>query len=399
MKEIVKYHNDFNKIRLPSFTELEQNLLFGIISKVKENKEEYIFIETQEIKKWIGKDRKDLTDYGLYKTLKNLRNNFFKADFTIIRKTPIPEKNLVREEETTTNLFKTFWVCAVRILDDNDYMTEENFSELEGLTLQINPEFAYLVNELTKNFERFELAEFIAISGKYTKTLYRLLKQYRNTGYLRMEWDEFVKVMDIPANYRQTDIDQFILKPAIKELTKERNLFDTTRIPFENLTYTKIKGKGRGRGGNVIGIEFSFKKQTELLTKDEQIKALREENAELTKEVFENNLAKAENEELKQKIEKLEKIAYGIGLKAYCGLKYYSDKNETLKVLDFNEVKNPSNSERYVAEILNEKTNKSFFLYVESPKHLINIISKNEKDLYFHNQEIINTRAKNIINA
>ena len=261
MKEIVKYHNDFNKIRLPSFTELEQNLLFGIISRVKENKEEYIFIETKEIKKWIGKDRKDLTDYGLYKTLKNLRNNFFKADFTIIQKTPIPEKNLVREEEITTNLFKTFLVRAVRILDDNDYMTEENFSELEGLTLQINPEFAYLVNELTKNFERFELAEFIALSGKYTKTLYRLLKQYRQTGKRIFEWQEFAELMDIPADYRQTDIDQFILKPALKELTKERTLFDQARIPFENLTYTKLnKNKKKcNKGDRVRHILFEWK--------------------------------------------------------------------------------------------------------------------------------------------
>ena len=261
MKEIVKYHNDFNKIRLPSFTELEQNLLFGIISRVKENKEEYIFIETQEIKKWIGKDRKDLTDYGLYKTLKNLRNNFFKADFTIIQKTPIPEKNLVREEEITTNLFKTFLVRAVRILDDNDYMTEENFSELEGLTLQINPEFAYLVNELTKNFERFELAEFIALSGKYTKTLYRLLKQYRQTGKRIFEWQEFAELMDIPADYRQTDIDQFILKPALTELTKERTLFDQARIPFENLTYTKLnKNKKKcNKGDRVRHILFEWK--------------------------------------------------------------------------------------------------------------------------------------------
>ena len=388
--DVVKYHNDFNKIKLPSFTELEQNLLFRIISKVKESKDEYIFIETKEIRKWVQK--KDLSNYELYQKLKKLRNNFFKADFTIIRKTPIPEKNLVREEEITTNLFKIFWISAIRMLDESDYVTKENFSELEGITLQVNTEFAYLINELTANFTAFELEEFIALSGKYTKTLYRLLKQYRNTGYLKMEWDEFFRIMDIPENYRQTDIDERILKPAIKELTKKRNLLDQVRVPFENLTFTKIKSKGRGRGGKVIGIEFSFKKQTELLTKDEQIKALREENAELTKEVFENNIAKAENEELKQKIDKLEKIAYGIGLKAYCGLKYYSEKNETLKVLDFNEVKNSSDSNRYVAEILNERTNKSFFIYLESPKHLLNIISKNEKDLFFHNQELIEKR-------
>lgn len=393
MKEIIKYHNDFNKIKLPSFTELEQNLLFRIISKVKESEDEYIFIETKEIRKWVQK--RDLSNYELYQKLKKLRNNFFKADFTIIRKTPIPEKNLVREEEITTNLFKIFWISAIRMLDESDYVTKENFSELEGITLQVNTEFAYLINELTANFTAFELEEFIALSGKYTKTLYRLLKQYRNTGYLKMEWDEFVRVMDIPEKLKQCDIDKDILKPAIKELTKERNLFDITRIPFENLTYTKLKGKGRGRGGNVIGIEFSFKKQTDFLTKDEQIKFLKAGYEELATEAFKNNMAQAENQELKERIEKLEKISYGIGLNAYCGLKYYSDKGETLRVLDLMDIPNSSDSNRYKAEILNEKTKETFFIYLESLKHLMNIISKNEADLIIHNQEIIKKKIKN----
>lgn len=33
---IVKYDNDSNKIQLPSFTEQEQNLLFSIVSRIKE---------------------------------------------------------------------------------------------------------------------------------------------------------------------------------------------------------------------------------------------------------------------------------------------------------------------------------------------------------------------------
>ncbi|EAH7458034.1 replication initiation protein, partial [Campylobacter coli] len=47
---------------------------------------------------------------------------------------------------------------------------------------------------------------------------------------------------------------------AIKELSKERNLFDQIRVPFKNLAYEKEKAKGtRGRGGKVSGITFTFK--------------------------------------------------------------------------------------------------------------------------------------------
>lgn len=243
-------------------------------------------------------------------------------------------------------------------------------------------------------FTCFELSELISLVSRYAKRLYPILKQYKQTGYVRLEWEEFKKVLDIPENYRQIDIDNRVLKPTIKELTHPRYLFDQERIPFENLSYEKIKGKGQGRGGNVIGIEFKFKKQTDFLTKDEQIKFLKAGYEELATEAFKNNMAQAENQELKERIEKLEKISYGIGLNAYCGLKYYSDKGETLRVLDLMDIPNSSDSNRYKAKILNEKTKETFFIHLESLKHLMNIISKNEADLIIHNQEIINRRIK-----
>ena len=379
MQEIVKYHNDLNKIKLPSFTEQEQNLLYGILTRIKDNETNTIKFLPSELMEFTTQN---YTNKELGDILYILRDKFFKADFMIL----IEDKEREMIGKEWINLFETFKLWYPK--------GDKEYNHLLSVEMKVNPRFTYLVNELTANFTRFELAEFIAISGKYTKTLYRLLKQYRNTGYLKMEWDEFARVMDIPADYRQTDIDQFILKPAIKELTKERNLFDTKRIPFKDLSYTKIKGKGRGRGGNVIGIEFSFKKQTDFLTKDEQIKFLKAGYEELATEAFKNNMAQAENQELKERIEKLEKISYGIGLNAYCGLKYYSDKGETLRVLDLMDIPNSSDSNRYKAEILNEKTKETFFIYLESLKHLMNIISKNEADLIIHNQEIINRRIK-----
>ncbi|MED7853051.1 hypothetical protein VWN94_10710, partial [Campylobacter coli] len=45
------------------------------------------------------------------------------------------------------------------------------------------------------------------------------------------------KILDIPQDYRQSEVDKWILKPAIKELSKERNLFDQVQVPFKNLAY------------------------------------------------------------------------------------------------------------------------------------------------------------------
>lgn len=380
MNEIVKYHNDLNKLKLPSFTEQEQNLLFTILTKIKNSENRTIRLFRNDLMP----EKMESTDY-FTSIVNSLKFKFFKATFSYIIET---ETHII---DRTINLFNTM---DIHYQKKNPQDGLDTSQIVECIDFKVNSEFEYLLNALTANFTRFELAEFIALSGKYTKTLYRLLKQYRNTGYLKMEWDEFAMVMDIPSDYSQTNIDKWILKPAIKELTAERNLFDTKRIPFEKLTYTKLKGKGRGRGGNVIGIEFSFKKQVELLTKDEQIAQLKSENAELIQDNFNKNLAISENAELKERIEKLEKIAYGIGLYAYCGLKYYSEKKETLRIIDLQEIKNSSDSNKYKAEILNESSKESFWILLESIKHLLNIISKNEHELALYNQELITQKCE-----
>ena len=255
MQEIVKYHNDLNKIKLPAFTELEQNLLFGIISRIKDKPTgKEIEISAQELNEFV-KER-NYTNKELYEVMTSLTKNFFKADFKIIEKKEL-DNNEILVKEGIINLFKEFWNHTFR--DDKN-----NLIRYEKIVLVVNPKFEYLVNQITANFTRFELAEFIALSGKYTKTLYRLLKQYRQTGTRLFKWDEFLEIMDIPEKLKMCDIDKDILKPALRELTAERNLFDTKRIPFKDLKYTKLdknqQPNPRGRN-KVCFIKFEWKRQ------------------------------------------------------------------------------------------------------------------------------------------
>ncbi|EAK4056570.1 replication initiation protein [Campylobacter coli] len=243
MSDMVKYHNDFNKIKLPSFTEIEQDLLCGLMVKLKEEKGKVTFYP------WDLRNilKSSYDNNSLMEFVSSLKRKFFKADFTVIEKTTRGEKEV--EAHKTINLFTEFAIYVY-----------ESSKDLESIEIQVNPRFEYILNQLTANFTAFELSEFVSLSGKYTKTLYRLLKQYRTTGKAYFEWEEFCRIMDIPENKTTGDIDKFILKPALKELTKERNLFDQIRVPFKNLAYEKEKQKGtRGRGGKVIGITFTFK--------------------------------------------------------------------------------------------------------------------------------------------
>lgn len=281
MSDLVTYHNDFNKIKLPNFGEIEQNLLMGILVKLKNKKAERVKFTEQELKSFSSKN---LTNSQFTDIIVSLQNNFFKADFSVVLK----ENEVMKKGRI--NLFQEFWI--------SHYGTDTTIKDPFEIEFVVNPRFAYMLNELTKDFTEFELLEFIGISGKYAKTLYRLLKQFRNTGKMSIyknDWQGFCEFMQIPSNYQMSDIDKRILKPAIKELSAEPNLFTSEKQTiFRNLTYKKIKDpNGRGRGGKVIGIEFYFtaeKDRNEILEKIQDLQKLGKElekNAEPKSQILE----------------------------------------------------------------------------------------------------------------
>ncbi|EAI3389097.1 RepB family plasmid replication initiator protein, partial [Campylobacter jejuni] len=124
--------------------------------------------------------KSDYTNESLLEFSLSLREKFFKADFTIIEKAIIDKEEVTAHR--TINLFTEFAVYVYK-----------SSKELESIEMQVNPRFEYILNQLTANFTAFELSEFIALSGKYTKTLYRLLKQFRTTGKAYFEWEEFCR--------------------------------------------------------------------------------------------------------------------------------------------------------------------------------------------------------------
>lgn len=88
--------------------------------------------------------------------------------------------------------------------------------------------------------------EFTEISGVYSKLLYKLLKQWKTTGRWEVKLDEFRRLLDIPATYRITNINQKVLNPGIKELQKVDD--------FKNLRVTKVKN-----GRKIETLIFTFK--------------------------------------------------------------------------------------------------------------------------------------------
>ncbi|EON2581434.1 replication initiation protein [Campylobacter coli] len=246
MSEIVKYNNDFNLLPMPELKAIQMDMFMAIISLTKDKKENTPFLKkffNPDKRKIIIPQKKFIELCRLNDSKMDYKEIFFAID-DCLKKLCNFLISYQKDERTIYN-----FVCfeEANIIADEVHITLQS----RFYDMIINKKFG---------FTAFELAEFAELSGKYTKTLYRLLKQFRTTGKAYFEWEEFCRIMKIPENYRQIDIDQRILKPAIKELSKERNLFDQIRVPFKNLAYEKEKQKGtRGRGGKIIGITFAFK--------------------------------------------------------------------------------------------------------------------------------------------
>ncbi|WP_173777057.1 replication initiation protein [Campylobacter lari] len=263
MSDIVKYNNDFNLLPMPELKAIQMDMFMAIISLTKEKKE-----NTPFLKKFFDPDkRKIIIPQKKFIELCRLKDNkmdykeiFFAID-DCLKKLCNFLISYQKDERTIYN-FVCFEEASI-IADEVHITLQSRFYDMI-----INKKFG---------FTAFELAEFAELSGKYTKTLYRLLKQFRTTGKAYFEWEEFCRIMKIPQDYRQSEVDKWVLKPAIKELTKERTLFDQVRVPFKNLAFEKKKISARGRGGKVVGIEFTFKPENIEIQKIENQNKLSDE--------------------------------------------------------------------------------------------------------------------------
>ena len=247
MNEIVTYHNDLHKLSMGRFTELEQNLLFSILVKCREQPENIeIELKADELMSFINQ-RKNTTKNDLLNIISNLRDNFFKLDFKVIKQHPETQET----SDEYYNLFSYFKIF---------YYPKRK--ELSRIVLKVNSEFAFILYELTGLYTQFELEEFIFLKGKYSKILYRLLKQFRTAGYMISRWQDFKNKLAIPETMSASMIEKQILKPAVIALSEtiKTNLFDA-RIPFEKLNYKLIKQKAKQGKAQVTHIEFYFKPQ------------------------------------------------------------------------------------------------------------------------------------------
>jgi len=270
MDTIVKYNNQFNQVALRNFSSQELDLLISISSKVREKGTEIIEFSFFELKKYINLKSKH-SNVEFMKNIINVNRKLLALNFTFINGNVI-------EQFTLFNKFKV----------DGD---------TQILYVSVNEEFFFLLNQLTSNFTRFELKEFVTLKSSYAKEFYRRMKQFRSTGFWKCNIEEFRNLLDIPEKYRIVDIDKYVLKPVVKELGEKYNLQIEKKYGFNG-------GRGRSR---VIGFEFRFSTDKNLETLETK-KIEKEVKPQKRYKIIENTpkveeKEKTLNEQIKEELE------------------------------------------------------------------------------------------------
>ena len=224
MNEIkVKHANELNRIPMRNFNAIEMDLFFALCAKMKDQGKRKIRFDFETLR--------ELSDYKPT-AVRRFADDLESVYDKMLGLTYRTYESGVREKFVLFTGFK---------IDENEQYIE----------VSVNPDFEYIINELSSEFVKYELIEFTSIRSSYAKTMYRLIKQYASTGFFKMKIEDFREVLDVPKSYTMSNIDKRVLHPIETELSEF----------FEPLKIKKIKAR---KGNRIAMIEIRFKEKQEF---------------------------------------------------------------------------------------------------------------------------------------
>ncbi|HGF8047168.1 TPA: replication initiation protein, partial [Enterococcus faecium] len=145
---IVRYANGLNAVPLRSFSSVDMDLFWAICSKMKRKGVHEELLSFEEIKFMISYDPSKGLDRFYTELIK--MSNKLSTMYFIYQTENIYDR---------LNLFQRFKI-------DKDNQT---------VLVKVSDEFEWILNNIGKNFTRFELETMTQLSSTYTKELYRQL--------------------------------------------------------------------------------------------------------------------------------------------------------------------------------------------------------------------------------
>lgn len=240
--ETVVYRNEMNLVPFRNFTSVELDLFFAMCNKLKEQQSSTLHLSFNDLK--------DISKYN-----HNQRNNKrFVEDLQQVYDKML-QITYKRESEDVIERFVLF----------NHYKIHKSEKYLE---ISTSPQLVHILNSITADFTKFELEEVVSLKSSYSKNMFRLLKQYKHTGFLKFKIEDFRDRLDIPKSYQMNDINKRVLKPIIEELG----------FLFPNLHINKVKAP---KGRKIAYIEFIFEAEKRIHSKKQHFKTSEKKTSHL----------------------------------------------------------------------------------------------------------------------
>lgn len=227
-REIVKYHNDMNKVSFAGFKEKELDLFFSICQKMKDNGANEIVFSFSELRK--------LSQYS------NRSIERFYSDLDRVYKKML-ELNLKYEDEKEIRRFVLFSRYIIK-------------KEEQIIIIKASEDFEYILNKLIGTFTKFDLVDFVSLKSVYSKNMFKLLKQWDSKKSVKYEVKILREVLGVPNKYTTSNFNDRVLKPIMDELPKY----------FNELHLEKLK-----TGNKVTHLKFTWSSRKEEIKKVEKI--------------------------------------------------------------------------------------------------------------------------------
>lgn len=228
--EVVRQHNDLIDLPLRNFNASEIDILLALCHTVQDKQTNEVVLNFSDIKKLSHYQNKNSKQF--LADLKSTNAKLMALNFTI------------GDEQNFTQfvLFPTFEVSSIK----------------GTLTVRVNEQFTYLLNDLTGNYTALELKESNSLNSSYAKQIYKKLREFRllEKPLWKVPVDDFRTYLDIPKGFNIGKIKERVINPSIERL---KPFFEGLKVePY----YEKNTGK-KGRP-KVAGYEFTFKSQKKI---------------------------------------------------------------------------------------------------------------------------------------
>ena len=222
MGEIIRYHNDMNRVSFSNFNEKELDLFFSICQQMKEKSLKEVTFSFVELRQ--------LSNYS-NRSIQRLYSDLDKVYKKML------ELNLKYEDEKEIRRFVLF----------SKYVLKK---DEKTVTIKASEDFEYILNNLIGSFTKFDLIDFVNLKSSYSKNMFKLLKQWDTKKERSFKIDELKEILGIPKGFSFGKINERVLNPIMNELPQH----------FNNLKLEKIK-----TGRSVTSLKFTWKGKAEKI--------------------------------------------------------------------------------------------------------------------------------------